>query len=55
MKKVRFTILEEDSTIYPHTCHHPLIYMGTVTVEWAMQLLLCAFCSTLQKEQQNGN
>jgi hypothetical protein len=37
MKKGRFTILQEDPTIYPHTCLCPLIYMGTVILEWATQ------------------
>jgi hypothetical protein len=35
MKKGRFTVLEEDSTVYPHTCLFPKIYMGIVTAEWA--------------------
>jgi hypothetical protein len=33
MKKGRFTIPEEDQTIYPHTCLCPVVYMGTVVVE----------------------
>jgi hypothetical protein len=37
MEKGRFTILEEDKTIYPHTCLCPVIYMGTVVTEWEMQ------------------
>jgi hypothetical protein len=37
MKKGRFTVLEEDPTIYPHTCFFPVLYMGTVIVEWATQ------------------
>jgi hypothetical protein len=37
MKNGRFTILEEDPAIYPNTCPFPVIYMGTVNVEWAMQ------------------
>jgi hypothetical protein len=36
-KKGKFTIVEEDPTIYPHTCFHPMIHMGTVFVKWAMQ------------------
>jgi hypothetical protein len=35
--KCGFTILEKDPIINPHTCHHPVIHMGTVITEWAMQ------------------
>jgi hypothetical protein len=37
MKKGGFTILEEDPTVYSHTCLFPVFYMGTVINEWAMQ------------------
>jgi hypothetical protein len=32
MRKGRFTILEEDPTIYPHTHLCPVIYMGESVV-----------------------
>jgi hypothetical protein len=40
MKKGRFTILEEDPTLQPHTCLFPVLYMGTVSAEWATQCFL---------------
>jgi hypothetical protein len=40
MRKGRFTILQEDPTIYPHTRLCPLIYMGTVVTEWETQWVL---------------
>jgi hypothetical protein len=38
MRKGRFTILEKDPTIYPHTCLCPVIYMGTVVTEWVFSV-----------------
>jgi hypothetical protein len=49
MKKGRFTILEEDVTIYPHTCLLQVLYMGTVFAEWAMKCFpLVNTCSTTE-------
>jgi hypothetical protein len=36
-KKDGFTTLEEYSTVYPHTCLFPELYMGTVIAECAKQ------------------
>jgi hypothetical protein len=49
MKKGRFTTLEEEATIYPYTCLFPVLYMGTVNAEWAMQFFpLINTCSTIE-------
>jgi hypothetical protein len=40
MSKVRFTILEENAAIYPHTRLCSVIYMGTIVTEWETQWVL---------------
>jgi hypothetical protein len=45
----RFITLEEEATIYPHTCFLPVLYMGTVITDWAMQcFVLVNMCSTTE-------
>jgi hypothetical protein len=49
MKKGRFTILEEDQTIYLHTCLCPVIYMGTAVEPHGTATLLRCTLSVVVK------
>jgi hypothetical protein len=55
-EKGRFTILQEDPTLYPHTCLLPMIHMGTVMTEWATQCFpRVNMCSTIEIVKQVVN
>jgi hypothetical protein len=49
MKKGRFTISEEDQTIYPHACLCPVIYVGTVVEPHGTATLLRCTLSAVVK------